>query len=265
MMTSLEQREGGGIMSGKVLQAATTLALKRMAMKGGGGPDAAMQYAIENIVTGNYVFLQSGSNAAFRMPKVYHDQKPKELPPDGSKIEYMSRFMRNHVADKLGGLIDFRHTDPAQTEASERATFLANLRDQGSWETNDDETGIALTINGIPITIGGQEVQYSFRDLQNTPVTEGGGQSITAPFGAPVLRMIDEKDIPKPMLKKDVGAIPARMGKPSAAASGPTATPLKDVPPPKPAPPVDFTPPTFTFDRDPEEEEDTGEKQPGFR
>lgn len=150
---SLSQRAGGLATATQLIQSIEVHALTRMRVYGE-SQATATENAIQKIVSDRYDFARTGGQA-FRVPKAAGDV---------SAIEAGARGVRQSI-DLTD--VDMPGVPAGAVVEPLKQSYIAAIRRNGYWVTNDDETGAILYSEyGVPVTKGGKPVAATWDELQ---------------------------------------------------------------------------------------------------
>lgn len=131
-------------------QAAELLAADMM--RGGASPERAAKDAVEQILGNRYQFV-----GTLRIPRVTLDGEPI----DAQAIRSGALYARNTLDVDL-----LVQPTPFQTQAEAQADRLAQVRSEGFWVTNSDETGAFLALpDGIVLGADRQPIELTWEEL----------------------------------------------------------------------------------------------------
>lgn len=153
LTVSLSQRAGGSATATQLIQSIEVHALTRMRVYGE-SQATATENAIQKIVGDRYDFARPGGQA-FRVPKAAGDV---------SAIEAGARGVRQSI-DLTD--VDMPGVPAGAVVEPLKQSYIAAIRRNGYWVTNDDETGAILYSEyGVPVTKGGKPVAATWDELQ---------------------------------------------------------------------------------------------------
>lgn len=156
MRSSLSQRRGGGGTADAVATAAETLALGLMQTRGMSQGEA-VETAIARVIDDKYTI-------GYVNDRPFHVQQGRDV----GAIEDGARYKMTSLGP---GVLDLPQVPRGMTKEDAERQWLGAVKNNGYWVTNDDASGLILySERGIPVTINGQPISWTWEQLQQASV-----------------------------------------------------------------------------------------------
>lgn len=171
LRASLSQRRGGGATADAMAQSAAILARGLVQTRGQGvGP--AVETAISRVIADKYRFGRVND-------RPFHVQQDRDI----DAIETGAVTIMQGLAN---GVLDLPQVPKGMTKEAADKQLAAAIKNNGYWATNDDVSGLILySERGVPVTIGGKAVSYTWDQLQAASVKTPGRPSESVYLGVP--------------------------------------------------------------------------------